>query len=155
AAPRTPIHETPEWKALLAHHAEVHDTHLRDLFAQDPDRAARLTAAGAGLFLDYSKHRITDETVALLLAVARRANVEGRRAAMFARERINVPEDRPVLHVALRAPAGTVIEVGGRNVVPDVHEALRRMRGFALRVRGGDWRGATGRRIRNVVNIGI
>ncbi len=152
---RLPIHETPEWAALLAHHAEVRDTHLRDLFARDPDRASRMTADGAGLFLDYSKHRITDETVALLLAVARRADVEGRRAAMFAGERINVTEDRPVLHVALRAPAGTVIEVDGRNVVPDVHEVLGRMRAFALRVRGGDWHGATGRRIRNVVNIGI
>lgn len=152
---RLPIHETPEWAALLAHHAEVRDLHLRDLFARDPERAARMTAEGAGLFLDYSKHRVTDETMDLLLAVARRADVEGRRAAMFAGERINVTEDRAVLHVALRAPRDAVLQVDGRNVVPDVHAVLDRMRAFALRVRNGEWTGATGRPIRNVVNIGI
>jgi len=151
----TPIHETPEWAALLAHHAQVRDVHLRELFTQDPGRAMRMTADGAGLFLDYSKHRVTDETMRLLLEVARRADVEGRRDAMFVGERINVTEDRAVLHVALRAAPDTRFVVDGRDVVPDVHEVLGRMRSFALRVRSGEWTGSTGRPIRNVVNIGI
>jgi glucose-6-phosphate isomerase len=151
----THIDQTPEWQALVAHHAAVRDRHLRDLFAEDPARADRLTAEGAGLYLDYSKHRITDETVSLLVAVARAAHVEARRDAMFAGGRINVTEDRAVLHTALRAPADQRIEVDGHDVVPDVHEVLDRMAAFALRVRGGKWTGFTGRRIRNVVNIGI
>ncbi len=151
----TPVHQTPEWAALLAHHAKVRDVHLRDLFAADAERATRYTAEGAGLHLDYAKHRITDETLALLLAVARRADVEGRRAAMFAGQHINVTEDRAVLHVALRAPRDAVIKADGRNVVPDVHAVLAEMRAFALRVRSGEWLGATGKPIRNVVNIGI
>ena len=151
----TPIDQTPEWQALVAHHAAVRDRHLRDLFAEDPERAARLTAEGAGLYLDYSKHRITDETVSLLVALARVAHVEARRDAMFAGERINVTEDRAVLHTALRAPADAVIEVDGHDVVPSVHEVLERMAAFAIRVRSGAWEGFTGERIRNVVNIGI
>jgi glucose-6-phosphate isomerase len=155
AAAFTPIDQTPAWQALTAHHEAIRDRHLRDLFAEDPGRAARLTADGAGLHLDYSKHRITDETVSLLLALARAAHLEARRDAMFAGGRINVTEDRAVLHTALRAPADTTIEVGGHDVVPGVHEVLDRMAAFALRVRSGDWQGFTGRRIRNVVNIGI
>ena len=151
----TPIDQTPEWQALVAHHAAVRDRHLRDLFAADPGRAGRLTAEGAGLYLDYSKHRITGETVALLVALARAAHVEARRDAMFAGERINVTEDRAVLHTALRAPAGAVIEVDGHDIVPGVHEVLERMAAFAIRVRNGAWEGFTGERIRNVVNIGI
>jgi glucose-6-phosphate isomerase len=155
AAAFTPIDQTPAWQALTAHHEAIRDRHLRDLFAEDPGRAARLTADGAGLHLDYSKHRITDETVSLLLALARAAHLEARRDAMFAGGRINVTEDRAVLHTALRAPADTTIEVDGHDVVPGVHEVLDRMAAFALRVRSGDWQGFTGRRIRNVVNIGI
>jgi glucose-6-phosphate isomerase len=151
----TSIDQTSEWAALVAHHATLRDLHLRDLFAEDPGRAGRLAAEGAGLYLDYSKHRITDETVTLLLALARAAHVEARRDAMFEGERINVTEDRAVLHTALRAPAGAVVEVDGHDVVPDVHEVLERMASFALRVRSGDWEGFTGARIRNVVNIGI
>ncbi|HEY5436892.1 MAG TPA: glucose-6-phosphate isomerase [Candidatus Limnocylindrales bacterium] len=154
-AATTPIDQTPEWRALVAHHATLRDRRLRDLFAEDPGRADRFTAEGAGLYLDYSKHRITDETVSLLLALARAARVEARRDAMFAGERINVTEDRAVLHTALRAPADAVIEVDGHDVVPGVHEVLERMAAFALRVRSGEWEGFTGGRIRNVVNIGI
>ncbi len=149
------IDQTAEWRALVAHHDALQDRHLRDLFAEDPGRAGRLTAEGAGLYLDYSKHRVTDETMILLTALARAARVEDRRDAMFAGERINVTEDRAVLHTALRAPIGTAIEVDGRDVVPGVHEVLDRMAGFALRVRSGEWTGFTGRPIRNVVNIGI
>jgi glucose-6-phosphate isomerase len=151
----TPIDQTPEWAALVDHHATIRDAHLRDLFAADPERAQRLTAEGAGVFLDYSKHRVTDETIDLLLALARAAGVEERRTAMFAGERINVTEDRAVLHTALRTPAAMRVEVDGRDVVRDVHEVLDRMAAFALRVRSDDWTGHTGRPIRNVVNIGI
>jgi glucose-6-phosphate isomerase len=151
----TSIDRTPEWGALLAHHATIRDRHLRDLFSADPGRATRLTAEGAGLFLDYSKHRVTDETMARLVAVARAARVEERRAAMFAGVHINETEDRAVLHTALRTPADQRLLVDGHDVVPDVHGVLDRMATFALRVRGGDWRGFTGRPIRNVVNIGI
>ena len=150
-----PIDRTPEWQALVAHHDALRDRHLRDLFAEDPARATRLTAEGAGLYLDYSKHRVTDETLELLVALARAAHVEERRDAMFAGERINVTEDRAVLHTALRAPRDAVVEVDGRDVVPGVHAVLDRMAAFALRVRGGEWTGSSGKRIRNVINIGI
>jgi glucose-6-phosphate isomerase len=149
------IADTPEWNALSAHHAAVADRHLRDLFAGDPARGETLTAAAGDLFLDYSKNRVTAETIGLLVALAERAGLRERIVAMFAGEHINVTEDRAVLHVALRAPAGTVIEVDGRNVVPDVHEVLARMGDFAERVHAGAWTGYTGRRIRNLVNIGI
>jgi glucose-6-phosphate isomerase len=149
------IDTTPEWKALERHHDAVGRRHLRELFAADPGRAERCTADGAGLFLDYSKHRITDETIPLLVDLARVAGVEEHRAAMFAGERINVTEDRAVLHTALRAPAGAHVIVDGHDVVPDVHEVLDRMAAFAMRVRVGEWTGFTGARIRNVVNIGI
>jgi glucose-6-phosphate isomerase len=152
---RTPIDRTPEWSALLAHHADVRDRHLRDLFAADPGRATRLAAEGAGLFLDYSKHRVTDETMALLVGLARAAGVEERRAAMFAGVHINETEDRAVLHTALRTPSDERLLVDGHDVIPDVHDVLDRMAAFAVRVRGGEWRGFTGKPIRNVVNIGI
>ena len=151
----TPIDQTPAWAAVSAHHAAIRDAHLRGLFASDPERASRCTAVGAGLFLDYSKHRITAETMPLLLELARVANVEGRRDAMFAGERINVTENRSVLHTALRIPSDGQLVVDGTDVVADVHEVLDRMADFAVRVRGGEWVGHTGKRIRNVVNIGI
>jgi glucose-6-phosphate isomerase len=145
----------PEWKALEAHHAAMRDVHLRDLFAKDATRGERLTAEAAGLYLDYSKNRVTDETLALLVALAEAAGVRGRMDAMFAGEKINVTERRPVLHVALRAPRTASIIVDGENVVPQVHAVLDRMAAFAEQVRSGAWTGFTGRRIRNVVNIGI
>ena len=146
---------TPEWAALEAHAATIRDAHLRDLFAADPDRAASLSVEAAGLFLDYSKNRLTAETVGLLVALAERVGLRDRIEAMFRGERINTTEDRPVLHVALRAPAGETILVDGRDVVPEVHAVLDRMADFSDRVRSGTWTGATGRRIRSVVNIGI
>jgi glucose-6-phosphate isomerase len=150
-----PITETDEWRALAAHHGEIGDRHLRDLFAADPDRGETMVASAGDLVLDYSKHRLTGATIGLLAAVARRAGVEALRDAMFRGERINVTEDRAVLHVALRAPRGTVIEVDGHDVVPDVHAVLDRMGDFAGRVRDGGWTGHTGRRIEAVVNVGI
>jgi glucose-6-phosphate isomerase len=151
----TGISATPEWAALRLHFERLRDRHLRDLFAEDPDRGERLTAEAAGLYLDYSKNRLTDETIGLLTAVAERAELRERTQAMFRGERINTTEDRAVLHTALRAPRGSVVEIDGRNVVDDVHEVLDRMAAFADRIRSGDWTGHTGRRIRNVVNIGI
>ncbi|MDP9762647.1 glucose-6-phosphate isomerase [Deinococcus enclensis] len=147
--------DSPAWKALEAHHQDVRELHLRDLFAQDPERGTRLTAQGAGLYLDYSKHRVTDETLRRLLALARERGVEARRDAMLRGERINVTEGRAVLHMALRQPRGAVVRVDGQDVVPDVHEVLDRVFAFAREVRSGEWRGFTGQRIRNVVNIGI
>jgi glucose-6-phosphate isomerase len=150
-----PLRELPAWGQLEAHHAEVGDVHLRELFASDPDRGARLTAEGAGLFLDYSKHRVTDETLRLLLELAAQRGLRERIDAMFAGEKINTTEGRAVLHVALRAPRDAVIEVDGENVVPAVHEVLDRMAAFSDRVRAGEWLGHTGKPIRNVINIGI
>ncbi|GAC1696725.1 MAG: glucose-6-phosphate isomerase [Gemmatimonadaceae bacterium] len=147
--------ERPEWQALTAHHAAIRDAHLRALFADDPQRADRLCCEGAGLYLDYSKHRITDETLRLLLDLARACDVHGRTEAMYRGDAINLTEQRAVLHVALRAPRGATIRVGGENVVPLVHEVLDRMAAFSERVRGGTWLGYTGHRIRHVVNIGI
>ncbi|HUP00853.1 MAG TPA: glucose-6-phosphate isomerase [Gemmatimonadota bacterium] len=147
--------DLPAWRALAAHRESVLDLHLRDLFAEDPGRGERMTVEGAGLTLDYSKHRITEETLGLLVELAEQSNVEARTRAMFAGERINVTEDRPVLHVALRAAEGASILVDGENVVPEVHAVLDRMGAFSDRVRNGDWKGHTGRRIENVVNIGI
>jgi glucose-6-phosphate isomerase len=149
------ITQTEEWQALTAHFEQVREVRLRDLFAQDPDRATRMTAQAADLFLDYSKHRATGDTIRYLLAVARRAGVEGRRDAMFAGEHINTTEDRAVLHVALRMPAGTRLEVDGQDVVADVHRVLDKMGDLSDRIRSGEWTGHTGRRIRAVVNIGI
>ena len=151
----TALTETPAWQALTAHHAQIKDTHLRKLFAEDPGRAERFSAEGAGLFLDYSKNRITDETVELLLQLAEARGVAKRRDAMFAGEKINATERRAVLHVALRAPRGAKIEVDGVDVVPEVHKVLDAMADFSARVRSGAFAGHTGKRIRNVVNIGI
>jgi len=149
------LRDTAAWQALEDHAEELRETHLRDLFADDPKRGDRYTVEAEGLFLDYSKNRITDETIRLLLQLAAERGVAARRDAMFAGERINVTEDRAVLHVALRAPKGERIEVDGEDVVPKVREVLDRMSDFADRVRSGEWQGHTGKRIRNVVNIGI
>jgi glucose-6-phosphate isomerase len=151
----TRIDQTPEWQALERHHRELEGVHLRDLFAADEGRGTRMTAEAGELYLDWSKNRVTDETVRLLVALAERAGLRRRIDAMFAGERINVTEDRPVLHVALRAPPGTLILVDGHDVVPDVHAVLAKMRAFADQVRSGTWLGYTGRPVRNVVNIGI
>jgi glucose-6-phosphate isomerase len=149
------ITETSEWQALLRHHERLQDRHLRDLFAMEPDRGDTMAAEVDGLVLDYSKHRLTAETIGLLAAVARRAGVEALRDAMFRGDAVNVTEQRSVLHVALRAPRDAVITVEGVNVVPEVHAVLDRMSSFADRVRTGDWTGHTGRPIEAVVNIGI
>src|SRR5487761_1902246 len=151
----TALTNTPAWQALTTHHAQIKDVHLRTLFAEDPGRAERLSAEGAGLFLDYSKNRITDETLLLLLRLADERGITKRRDAMFAGEIINITERRAVLHIALRAPHGTRIEVDGADVVPDVHKVLDAMATFAPRLRSGEFTGHTGKRIRNVVNIGI
>jgi glucose-6-phosphate isomerase len=146
---------TEAWGRLQAHYEAIRETHLRDLFAADPDRGERLVAEGAGLHLDFSKNRITDETVILLGELARQRGVEERREAMFRGEHINVSEDRAVLHVALRMPRERSLVVDGVDVVKEVHETLDRMGEFSERVRSGEWRGHTGRPIRNVVNVGI
>ena len=147
--------DSPAWQALTTHYAQVQYVHLRTLFAEDPGRAERFSAEGAGLFLDYSKNRINGETLQLLLALAEDRGVARRRDAMFAGEKINATERRAVLHVALRAPRGDRIAVDGADVVPDVHAVLDAMADFATRLRGGTLTGHTGKRIRNVVNIGI
>ncbi len=149
------IVETPEWQALVEHQRQLAGTHLRDLFATDPNRGTELTLDGADLHLDYSKNRLTAATIPLLVAVAERAGLRQRIDAMWAGEHINVTEDRPVLHVALRARRDQQISTGGRNVVPDVHEVLDRMTRFANSVRSGEWKGHTGQTITTVVNIGI
>nr|WP_294518487.1 glucose-6-phosphate isomerase [uncultured Rhodopila sp.] len=151
----TALTQTPAWQALVAHHAEIKDVHLRRLFADDPARAEHFSVEGAGLFLDYSKNRISGETIRLLLRLAEEREVARRREAMFSGEKINTTERRAVLHVALRAPRGTTIEVDGVDVVPEVHKVLDAMADFATRLRSGDFAGHTGKRIRNVVNIGI
>jgi glucose-6-phosphate isomerase len=145
----------PAWSALQRHYEKVRDIHLRSLFAEDPSRGERLTVEAAGLYLDYSKHRVTDETLRLLTDLAQAAGVRGRIEAMFAGEKINVTERRAVLHVALRAPRGQRILVDGEDVVPAVHAVLDRMADFSSRVRSGAWTGFTGKAIRNVINIGI
>ncbi len=143
------------WKALQSHYKTIRETHLRTLFEQDPRRGERLTAQGAGLFLDYSKNRVTDETLGLLLQLAEESGLRQRIHAMFSGEKINITEKRAVLHVALRAPREATILVDGKNVVPEVHAVLDKMTAFANRIRSGQWTGFTGERIRNVVNIGI
>src|SRR5438270_8623364 len=142
------------WKALQIHHKKMKEIHLLDLFAHDPVRGERMAAEGAGLYLDYSKNRITYQTLKLLIALAEESGLQGRIDAMFRGERVNITEKRPALHVALRAPKGTSAYVDGRNVVPQVHAVLDRMAHFGERVRTGEWKGYTGKRIRNVVNIG-
>ena len=150
-----PLRDRKAWQALQRHHAEIGDRHLRDLFAADPGRGERLTAEAPGLYLDYSKNRITDETIRLLVDLAAESGVPQHRDAMFRGEHINVSEDRAVLHVALRMPASASLVVDGTDVVREVHDVLDRMTDFANRVRSGQWTGHTGKRIRNVVNIGI
>jgi len=150
-----PLTQRTAWKTLAVHHRKIRNLHLRELFAEDARRGERLTAEAAGLFLDYSKNRITDQTLKLLIHLARESNLRKRVEAMFRGEKINLTENRAVLHVALRAPKGASILVDGKNVVPDVHAVLDKMSGFADRVRNGTWKGHTGKPIRNVVNIGI
>jgi glucose-6-phosphate isomerase len=152
---RTPLRERAAWKALETHYRQVKDRHLRDLFAEDSTRGEQLTVEGAGVFLDYSKNRVTDETIDLLVALAEESGLRERTEAMFSGEKINTTEDRAVLHTALRAPKGVRIEVDGKDVVPEVHAVLDRMSDFSDAVRGGEWRGHTGKPIRNVINIGI
>jgi glucose-6-phosphate isomerase len=147
--------QRPAWQALAAHHAKLEPIHLRQLFADDPRRGERFTLEDVGLYLDYSKHRVTDETLKLLLELAAQSDLRGRIDAMFGGEKINITEDRAVLHTALRAPRDATIMVDGENVVPGVHEVLDHMAAFSDRVRSGAWTGHTGKRIRNVVNIGI
>src|SRR5262245_22329403 len=142
-----PLSRRPAWKALEVHYEKVRELHLRDLFADDPKRAARMTAEGAGIFLDYSKNRITDETLGLLVRLAEDCGLRARIDAMFRGEKINITEDRAVLHVALRAPKGASILVDGDNVIPHVHAVLDKMASFCDRVRGGAWQGYTGKRI--------
>ena len=150
-----PLKKRQAWKALAAHYKQVRTVHLRDLFADDTQRGTRLTAEAAGVFLDYSKNRITDDTLTLLLQLAQESDLRARIDAMFRGEKINVTEQRAVLHVALRAPRGASIVVDGDNVVPQVHAVLDKMADFSNRVRSGAWKGHTGKRIRNVINIGI
>ncbi|MEA2521588.1 MAG: glucose-6-phosphate isomerase, partial [Actinomycetota bacterium] len=150
-----PLPERPAWRALLHHHTEIGQRHLRDLFADDPERGQRFTAEAAGLFLDYSKHRITDQTMDLLFQLAEESGLRERIEAMFRGDHLNVTEDRPVLHVALRMPRDARLVVDGTDVVAQVHEVLDRMAAFSDRVRSGGWTGHTGRPIRAVVNIGI
>ena len=147
--------DTPAWRALQTHYASVKELHLRKLFADDPGRGERLAVEAVGLYLDYSKNRVTDETMRLLLQLAEERGVARHRDAMFAGEKINVSEKRAVLHVALRAPKGQQIKVDGSDVIPEVHAVLDRMADFATRVRSGSWRGHTGKPIKNVINIGI
>ena len=151
----TPLPERKAWQALRRHHAEIAGQHLRELFAADPGRGERLRAEAAGLYLDYSKNRVTDETMRLLVDLAAESGVPERRDAMFRGEHINVSEDRAVLHVALRMPRTASLVVDGADVVRQVHEVLDRMADFANRVRSGEWKGYTGQPIRNVVNVGI
>jgi glucose-6-phosphate isomerase len=150
-----PLAQRPAWKALAAHYKELKQSHLRSLFAADPKRGKRLSLEAAGLFLDYSKNRVTDQTLKLLVQLAMESHLSERIAAMFGGEKINVTENRAVLHVALRAPAGATILVDGKNVVPEVHAVLDKMAAFSDRVRSGNWKGHTGKCIKNIINIGI
>ena len=153
--PISPLRQRPAYAALAEHHASIEDHHLRDLFADDPDRGEWLRAEAAGLYLDYSKNRITDETLELLLDLAAQSGLEERRDMMFAGKPINVSENRSVLHTALRMPKGATLIVDGIDVVAQVHEVLDRMADFATKIRSGAWKGHTGKPIRNIVNIGI
>ncbi len=150
-----PLTKRPAWKALAAHYKKSRALHLRKLFSADPKRGQRMTVEAVGLFLDYSKNRVTDQTLKLLLRLADESGLRERIDAMFRGEKINITEKRAVLHVALRAPRGASIMVDGKNVVPEVHAVLDKMADFSERVRSGAWKGHTGKRIRNVINIGI
>jgi glucose-6-phosphate isomerase len=147
--------DLPAWKALEFHYQEIRDIHFRQLFAEDPQRGERLALDAVGLYLDYSKNRVTDETLRLLIQLAEQAGLRERMDAMFSGEKINITENRAVLHVALRAPKNATITVDGKNVVPEVHAVLDKMASFSNRIRSGEWKGYTGKRIRNLVNIGI
>jgi glucose-6-phosphate isomerase len=151
----TPLTRRPAWKALEEHYSQVRNLQLRKLFADDPGRGERLAVEDVGIYLDYSKNRVTDETIQLLLQLAESSGLHERTEAMFRGEKINITENRPVLHVALRAPRDETIIVDGVNVVAEVHKVLDKMADFSNRVRSGEWKGYTGKRIRNVVNIGI
>jgi glucose-6-phosphate isomerase len=150
-----PLTKRAAWKALAAHYEKVRGVHLRELFSGDAKRGERLSLEAVGIYLDYSKNRVTDETLRLLLSLAEQSSLRARIDAMFRGEKINVTENRAVLHVALRAPRGAIITVDGKNIVPEVHAVLDKMADFSNRVRGGVWKGHTGKRIRNVINIGI
>src|SRR5216117_4082531 len=150
-----PLTKRKAWKALQTHYKKVREIHLRNLFEDDPKRGERMTAEAAGLFLDYSKNRITDETVKLLIELAGESGLRSRIDAMFRGEKINTTEQRAVLHVALRAPKGASIVVEGGNVVPQVQSVLDKTAAFSDRIRSGDWKGHTGKRIRNVINIAM
>jgi len=153
--PFAPLTDRRAWKALTAHHRTIREVHLRKLFADDPTRGERMTAEAAGLYLDYSKNRVTDDTLTLLLQLAEESCLRARIDAMFLGDKLNLTENRSVLHVALRAPRGATLVVDGENVVPLIHAVLDKMTDFAVRIRNGTWKGHTGKRIRNVVNIGI
>jgi glucose-6-phosphate isomerase len=153
--PTTRLRELPAFEALAKHHSQIEGRHMRELFAEDPTRGERLCAEAVGLYLDYSKNRITDETMGLLLELAEQSGLERHRDAMFAGEKINVSEDRSVLHVALRMPKGTALVVEGVDVVAEVHKVLDQMAAFATKVRSGEWKGHTGKPVRNIINIGI
>jgi glucose-6-phosphate isomerase len=150
-----PLTDRPSWKALQAHHGKIRDLHLRTLFAEDAKRGERLTAEAVGLYVDYSKNRVTDETLTLLVKLAEECGLRARIDAMFRGEKINTTENRAVLHTALRAPRDASVVVDGKNVVPEVHAVLDAMASFSNRVRSGEWKGHTGKRIRKIVNIGI
>src|SRR5437868_12517194 len=150
-----PLTERPAWKALRTHHDSVRTLSLRRLFTHDSERGKRLALEGAGFYLDYSKNLVTDETLKLLIKLAEESDLRSRMEAMFRGDKINITENRSVLHVALRAPRGMSILVDGENVVPQVHDVLDKMTIFANRVRAGQWKGSTGKRIRNIINIGI
>jgi glucose-6-phosphate isomerase len=152
---RTSLKRLPAWKALAGHSKEISKLHLRDLFANDSTRGEKLTAEGAGLFVDYSKNRVTETTLKLLQQLAEECDLRGRIDAMFRGDKINITEKRAVLHVALRAPKNATILVDGKNVVPAVHDVLDKMAAFSNRIRSGEWVGHTGKRIRNIINIGI
>ena len=150
-----PLTQRAAWKALGAHCKRISKLHLRKLFAADAQRGEKLTAQAAGLFLDYSKNRVTEKTLKLLLQLADESGLRAKIDAMFAGEKINVTENRAVLHVALRAPRDAKIFVDGKNVVPEVHAVLDKMSAFSDRVRRGEWKGHTGKRIKNIINVGI
>src|SRR5580692_1164082 len=150
-----PLRQRPAWQALQAHYEAVRNRHLREIFAEDPQRAEKFSLDAVGVLLDYSKNRITEETLRLLLDLVDQSGLRERIDAMFRGDKINVTENRAVLHVALRAPRDAVIYVDGKNVVPEVHAVLDKMASFCDRVRSGEWKGHTGKPIRNVVNIGI
>src|SRR5213080_4006853 len=151
----TPLTQRPAWKALEEHHQKIQTLHLRTLFAEDPSRGERFATEAVGIYFDYSKNRITEETMRLLRQLAESSGLQERIEAMFRGEKINVTENRAVLHVALRAPKDESIVVDGENVVPEVHAVLGKMADFSNRVRSGAWKGYTGKRMRNIVNIGI